>query len=332
MSDLTGAALLAADNATNFSKRHLDYIPGHFALELSCVVFLLGCVFARLLAKLARQVVRRNAQEGQDSALLEADTVPDGDASAAPLSPETPSTREARELMRSRLMQELFQGTVFLMVMTIAGFVVLLILGLTAFYAAMTSGGEPCDQPLRYYLAMFLFCTLVQKRLDGRINTRDHRRALLLRWAVVLWGFYMVNACKTCPDTNPELYYPTKYYVYALGIFCVLTTAASLVGQRAVVMLLLALERNQSGCSQAVASMPAVLVGSDELCDADDGSIMDCPICAEQFVGELEIVSTPCRHLFHRECLSQWCTNHLDCPLCRAQLGPPDDEAGAQMV
>lgn len=58
----------------------------------------------------------------------------------------------------------------------------------------------------------------------------------------------------------------------------------------------------------------------------------DCSICGESFehpddldsvtVGD-EVWLTPCKHLFHRSCLSRWMEQRMDCPLCRKVLPEP---------
>ena len=61
---------------------------------------------------------------------------------------------------------------------------------------------------------------------------------------------------------------------------------------------------------------------------ADD---QECPICqsslleAEEGQAALAVWQTPCRHLFHSECLVDWILKeeHMDCPLCRAPLPRP---------
>eukprot|EP00747_Dinoflagellata_sp_TGD_P087932 gnl/TRDRNA2_/TRDRNA2_163824_c1_seq1.p1 gnl/TRDRNA2_/TRDRNA2_163824_c1~~gnl/TRDRNA2_/TRDRNA2_163824_c1_seq1.p1 ORF type:complete len:223 (+),score=26.99 gnl/TRDRNA2_/TRDRNA2_163824_c1_seq1:1-669(+) len=53
----------------------------------------------------------------------------------------------------------------------------------------------------------------------------------------------------------------------------------------------------------------------------EDGSLEECCICCDTFDAELAIRETPCKHLFHEECLQKWVEGHRrSCPLCRANI------------
>ena len=68
----------------------------------------------------------------------------------------------------------------------------------------------------------------------------------------------------------------------------------------------------------------------------DDGP--ECAIC----MGPIDVVTgaymvTPCDHLFHEICLSQWMDLKMECPVCRASLPPvggdgeeADDSSGSE--
>jgi len=64
--------------------------------------------------------------------------------------------------------------------------------------------------------------------------------------------------------------------------------------------------------------------------DTEQESNKECVICynaIEQATerGASDYMVTPCDHLFHRECLSQWLDVKLECPVCRATL-PLDED------
>lgn len=55
------------------------------------------------------------------------------------------------------------------------------------------------------------------------------------------------------------------------------------------------------------------------------GSENICSVCKEEFqIGNFSI-TLPCRHYFHKDCISPWLSQHNSCPICRFEL-PTDDE------
>lgn len=60
--------------------------------------------------------------------------------------------------------------------------------------------------------------------------------------------------------------------------------------------------------------------------DAKDTSDTDksenCSICQEKYDSESDIIILPCKHYFHKECITEWLKNyHHKCPLCRMPCG-----------
>ena len=55
------------------------------------------------------------------------------------------------------------------------------------------------------------------------------------------------------------------------------------------------------------------------------GSENVCSVCKEEFEVGNVILTLPCKHYFHKECISSWLTAHNSCPSCRFEL-PTDDE------
>ncbi|XP_027150190.1 E3 ubiquitin-protein ligase RNF126-like [Coffea eugenioides] len=45
-----------------------------------------------------------------------------------------------------------------------------------------------------------------------------------------------------------------------------------------------------------------------------------CVICLEEFPNGLEVTQTPCKHVFHGECILQWLNYGSWCPLCRSEI------------
>ena len=59
--------------------------------------------------------------------------------------------------------------------------------------------------------------------------------------------------------------------------------------------------------------------------DPETGSeVLDCVICMNPINKQLaDYMVTPCNHLFHPACLTQWIDVKMECPTCRRELPPP---------
>ena len=54
---------------------------------------------------------------------------------------------------------------------------------------------------------------------------------------------------------------------------------------------------------------------------------MDCPICMECILANVNCLTTDCGHTFHTSCLMKnTAVNGYDCPCCRAQMAEEPDE------
>ncbi|TKY66739.1 E3 ubiquitin-protein ligase RNF38/44 [Spatholobus suberectus] len=42
-----------------------------------------------------------------------------------------------------------------------------------------------------------------------------------------------------------------------------------------------------------------------------------CAICLEDFESNEEVMLTPCKHMFHEDCIVPWLTSKGQCPVCR---------------
>jgi len=207
----------------------------------------------------------------------------------------------------------------------------MLCLFLWAMYAELMYAERPCDQPLKYFVLISVLVGQIKQLLVRCRQQRSSQPWLAIviaavpSWLVIVWGIWMLATSKTCAQTNPGLYYPTKYYVFGQVVFCVLTTLFFSVGFTAVRMFLSSRQDHlRPGCEKAVHRLPHIPADSAELVDPEDGRAMECPICTEDLRGSGAVVRTRCEHYFHEVCLARWCTNHLDCPLCRAQVGDTD--------
>jgi len=288
----------------------------------------------------------------------------DRQASTAPAAQRTQD-----QVLQQRLIDELTSFVVahwHLFLLLVLGlvitWVVMLVLFIQAFMAAMDYYSVPCDQPLNLYVLAVVVWSQVANVIVRRCtpeNWHPFRKSLLQLvssmpgYIIMIWGLYMVNHAVTCPKTNPDLYYPTKRYIY--GQICVagLWVCSSAIAVYFLRPLLLILNRliDHPGCEGAVHKLPKVEPNSALLISPEDGEGLACPICLESLQSgqqrgdgddaerghtleplteNASMVQTPCSHIFHEECLAQWCKNHTDCPLFRQPVGEPEIDGAAE--
>lgn len=220
--------------------------------------------------------------------------------------------------------------------------IVVFVVWCRAMIAPVYHSDEPCDRPGLKYYAFASFGFSIGSRQISQALTRSMQpqlrslqRLIALKllvaipgWCLLVWGCYMVTVSKTCAETDPGLYYPTKYYILVQAFVCIILLILSIVCSLGARYFILPLSRlfEGAGCKEAVMKLPKIPSDSDELIDPEDGGVMSCPICIQSLGDGAEVVRCPCTHYFHTECLASWCRNHLDCPMCRAPIGEPDEQ------
>ncbi|CAM6084432.1 unnamed protein product [Calypogeia fissa] len=99
--------------------------------------------------------------------------------------------------------------------------------------------------------------------------------------------------------------------------------------------------RPSEGLSKAaINALPRQIVGSSRNQGANNRSKMeqeDCPVCLEGFLPGQSLMTLPCHHRFHPECLTPWLQNHGQCPYCRADIvkdidTSSDHKTGSRLV
>jgi hypothetical protein len=212
--------------------------------------------------------------------------------------------------------------------------------------AAVVYHDRPCDQPL---LKFYIFVALAWAATGPVIHryvllpivfrlftSSPVALALISLWtsiptfSILAWGIHMILKSKTCHETNPGLFYPTRNYMIVqcvMSVFGIVFALGSIIFTRYALLVLSRLIEGP-GCKEAVAKLPKVPKDSKDLVDPEDGTIMNCLICWDALdVGEAA-VRCPCDHMFHVDCLTTWAQSHATCPTCRAEIGPPDEENG----
>jgi len=48
--------------------------------------------------------------------------------------------------------------------------------------------------------------------------------------------------------------------------------------------------------------------------------IKDCAVCQEDYKNGEILLSMPCEHIFHKDCVKKWLSMHNSCPVCRKAL------------
>jgi len=206
--------------------------------------------------------------------------------------------------------------------------------------AALLVANRTCDQPLNYYLPCMFAVSHTSRWLEKWWQHYANNHGLSMQakywfvlvsslpgWILIGWGCWMVQQSRTCQSTDPGLFYPTRDWIYFQVLLAIFSTLFFSIGFRCVLLRIIsAMEDSMPGCETAVRSLPTVPSDDSSLVD-EDGGQKDCCICTD-ILGQpdeaSEIVRTPCRHFFHRECLALWCKTHLECPICRSPVGQED--------
>ncbi|XP_073272846.1 uncharacterized protein [Primulina huaijiensis] len=55
-----------------------------------------------------------------------------------------------------------------------------------------------------------------------------------------------------------------------------------------------------------------------EVCRVSELTTEECPVCLQRFGDGVEIVETPCSHVFHAQCIFAWLFKNISCPMCRS--------------
>ncbi|KAK5686985.1 hypothetical protein LTS10_001121 [Elasticomyces elasticus] len=79
----------------------------------------------------------------------------------------------------------------------------------------------------------------------------------------------------------------------------------------------------------AVAALPRTIFETVVELEKDR---LKCTVCVSNFEVAEEVVTLPCTHLFHIECLSSWMVQGHECPNCRYKLAATVDDEDAHTV
>eukprot|EP00928_Gymnodinium_smaydae_P053354 TRINITY_DN37364_c0_g1_i1.p1 TRINITY_DN37364_c0_g1~~TRINITY_DN37364_c0_g1_i1.p1 ORF type:complete len:309 (-),score=50.67 TRINITY_DN37364_c0_g1_i1:13-939(-) len=197
--------------------------------------------------------------------------------------------------------------------------------------------GKSCDRPLHFWLVMTVALPIL-----GSCCNRDsgrQRLQILNRFFVVaniVLGLVWISQVKTCPETDPELYYFAKVY----AIFLASTWAATVVVP--VILIIVVnigirygwLTSRKGAKPETINRIETVAYDADLFAAEDDPNdsrpAPECCCCCEAFDSTKTIKRTPCKHYFHEDCLSQWLKLATTCPICRSDLDEALHDSGAK--
>lgn len=65
---------------------------------------------------------------------------------------------------------------------------------------------------------------------------------------------------------------------------------------------------------------PAGTAAAATDCEVQSEEADACPICFCEYAEGQALITLPCKHFFHRECISRWLKRDATCPMCKLDL------------
>jgi hypothetical protein len=243
----------------------------------------------------------------------------------------TQTNRERVEENRRHIAGESLANTTLLMGCLLLVLFVVVIAGIVIYIRGWMvwskSREKPCDQPLQWWLFIMLLIPIIQCQLSNHVDDRPKRLQALIMPTLLCSGVYLLSKCKTCSQTNPNLYQFVKLYLIFQSVIWLVTMFMFFC----FVTLIYWARMNgllEQGPGPAMAAKPGTI---DEIETVPYSPSLfeewtsdeppECTICQEEFNSEKPIKKTPCGHYFHAECLGSWLEKFAkSCPLCRLNL------------
>uniref|UniRef100_A0A7S3DEG4 RING-type domain-containing protein n=1 Tax=Palpitomonas bilix TaxID=652834 RepID=A0A7S3DEG4_9EUKA len=201
------------------------------------------------------------------------------------------------------------------------------------------SWSAECPDPLRAYilvrvalmavrLQFYILSVRAERRNPGGRSPAKNMVGVLesvqFIWFVLgnVWLFG-----STCADSNPILYYGVlgflaeSYLIYGLpGIIvmmmmCILPVAICVLRAKAR-------ERARER-ERIIESLPSMRFRRDMT--EDDNPT--CCICLDEYEEGTRVRKLKCNHFYHQACIDEWLKKNLECPLCKARVGPDSGDS-----
>lgn len=61
---------------------------------------------------------------------------------------------------------------------------------------------------------------------------------------------------------------------------------------------------------------------ADPVTDPESQEAECCPICFCEYAAGQQIMTLPCSHFFHKDCIKRWLKRDATCPICKMNLEP----------
>ncbi|KAJ2766474.1 hypothetical protein IWQ57_004345, partial [Coemansia nantahalensis] len=89
--------------------------------------------------------------------------------------------------------------------------------------------------------------------------------------------------------------------------------------------------QNQGAHAPPPASDEAILkLPKRQILAAEADGKLECGICMDEYSAGDMVLTLPCKHLYHEECIDHWLKMNGTCPICRTRIDDkPNDAHGA---
>ena len=158
-----------------------------------------------------------------------------------------------------------------------------------------------CDTPLLWGIVIFtlLFIIFLPSEFPPHGGLLVAQAFFIIPW-YLLGQYWIIESVSSCRQINPLLWY-----------WC--------VGSSNCYILFL-LWRCWTAILKRLNQNTNPIAGLQQTVVKEPGNI--CSICLSEFELGKSLITTQCRHEFHRECLALWIqsNNQNGCPLCRKRL------------
>lgn len=253
------------------------------------------------------------------------------------MSEQNPNQRQFRAEQNEAIQQVVWQGGWFSLLVFLAAFLIFgfwFYVNIRSWYVLIKYWGSPCDQPLNEWLLVKLVLDIISSSAQQRQRSLDDppRLTWVILFLVNVWlvfGFHWISESHTCQSSSPELY----DWVNFLVVFGTVVTLILMLLPVLFYMLVIIVVhlvgtgriRNQRAAREdTIDLLDQVMynrkIFADPSAPDDTRPSGECCCCCENFNAEKDIVRTPCKHFFHRECLAEWFKLAKTCPVCRLDL------------